>query len=84
MAKVPGWIDPTRLPQSFCRLSVYEGALFMGTRAVIPPSPRSSVLKMLPEGHPGATRTKMLAQRYVYWQGIDRAIEDRVKLSNAC
>ena len=33
-------------------LSVYEGALFMGTRAVIPPALRSRVLKMLHEGHP--------------------------------
>ena len=65
-------------------LSVYEGALFMGTRAVIPPALRSWVLKMLHEGHPGATRMKMLAQRHVYWQGINRDIEDRVKLCNAC
>ena len=65
-------------------LSVYEGALFMGTRAVIPPALRSRVLKMLHEGHPGVTRMKMLARRYVYWQGIDRDIEDRVKFCSSC
>ena len=43
-------------------LSVYEGALFMGTRAVIPPALRSRVLKMLHEGHPGVTRMKMLVR----------------------
>ena len=60
-------------------LSVYEGALFM-----IPPALRSRVLKMLHEGHPGVTRMKMLARRYVYWQGIDRDIEDRVKFCSSC
>ena len=65
-------------------LSVYEGALFMGTRAVIPPALRSRVLKMLHEGHPGVTRMKMLARRYVYWQGIDRDIEDMVKFCSSC
>ena len=47
-------------------LSVYDGALYMGTRAVIPPALRNRVLKML---HEGDIR---LARRYVYWQGIDR------------
>ena len=27
---------------------------------------------------------KMLARRYVYWQGIDSDIQDRMKLCNAC
>ena len=27
---------------------------------------------------------KMLARRYVYWQGIDRDIEDRVKFCSSC
>ena len=27
---------------------------------------------------------KMLARRYVYWQGIDRDIEDRVRLCSSC
>ena len=39
---------------------------------------------MLHEGHPRATRMKVLARRYVYWQGIDGDIEERVKLCNAC
>ena len=56
----------------------------MGTRAVIPPALRSRVLKMLHEGHPGVTRMKMLARRYVYWQGIDRDIEDRMKFCSSC
>ena len=51
---------------------------------MIPPALRSRVLKMLREGHPGVTRMKMLARRYVYWQGIDRDIEDRVKFCSSC
>ena len=65
-------------------MSVCNGVLFMGSRAVIPAILKNQVLKMLHEGHPGATRMKMLARRYVYWQGIDRDIEDRVRLCSSC
>ena len=69
-------------------LSVHEGALFLGMRAVVPLALRQRVLKMLHEGHPECTRMKLLARRYVYWQGIDRDIEEQVKkvqcLSGCC
>ena len=55
----------------------------MGTRAMIPPALRSRGLKMLHEGHPGVTM-KILARRYVYWRGIDRDIEVRVKFCSSC
>ena len=65
-------------------LSVCDGVLFMGVRAVVPSALMNRVLKMLHEGHPGATRMKMLARRCVHWRGIDRDIEDKVRLCNSC
>ena len=57
---------------------------FMGSRAIIPNKLQHRILKMLHEGHPGITRMKMLAIQCVYWQGIDRTIEDLVKSCDAC
>ena len=64
--------------------TLHEGILFMGSRAIIPNKLQHRILKMLHEGHPGITRMKMLARQCVYWQGIDRTIEDLVKSCDAC
>ena len=65
-------------------LSVHEGVLFLGMRAVVVAlALRHRVLKMH-EGHSGCTRMKLIARKYVYWQGINRDIEEQVKNCSAC
>ena len=65
-------------------LTLHDGILFMGVRAVIPKKLQQRILRMLHQGHPGITRMKMLARQSVYWHGIDRDIESMVKTCDAC
>ena len=65
-------------------LTLHDGILFMGVRAVIPKKLQQRILRMLHQGHPGITRMKMLARQTVYWHGIDRDIESMVKTCDAC
>ena len=68
-----GWDSVTDLSPDFqpykCRvgeLSVQEGCVLWGSRGIIPPQGRTSVLKLLHEGHAGESRTKMLARMYLW------------------
>ena len=65
-------------------LSVYEGCILLGNRVIIPPPGREAVLQELHEGHPGITRMRALARIYVWWPGIDAAIEKSVRLCTQC
>ena len=46
-------------------LSIQNGILFMGARAVIPKILQNCVLKMLRDGHPGISKMKMRARKTV-------------------
>ena len=65
-------------------LTLHDGILFMGVRAVIPKKLQQRILRMLHQGHPGITRMKMLARQSVYWHGIDKDVESMVKSCDAC
>lgn len=65
-------------------LSVHAGCLLRGNRVVIPPQGRANVMELLHEGHPGNSRMKSLARSYVWWPGIDRDLEDKVKSCDLC
>ncbi|XGW10499.1 hypothetical protein V3C99_012187 [Haemonchus contortus] len=65
-------------------LSVQDGCLYFGHRIVVPKSLRGAVLKQLHDGHPGMTRMKMLARRYVYWTNINKDIEENVQKCRYC
>ncbi|KFD47387.1 hypothetical protein M514_11750 [Trichuris suis] len=70
---------PGKILQFFNRqnsLSMVDGCLLSGERAVVPGSPERLVLRQLHQGHPGVVRMKALARSHVYWPGLDDQIED--------
>ena len=58
--------------------------MLWGSKVVISPKGRSSVLSMLYEAHSGINRMKGLARAYVWWPGIDEALEKCVKSCDTC
>ena len=53
--------------------------LLWGTRVVIPNKLYPTVLNELHSGHPGIVRMQAIARSYVWWPGLDKAIEHQVK-----
>ena len=83
-----GWptSDPDIQPYTSRKeeLSVLQGVVLWGNRAVIPTEGRAAVLKELHEGHPGVSRMKALARSYVWWPGMDEAIVAAVGACRTC
>lgn len=85
-----GW--PVTVEQEGCKpyvkrkleLSVLDGCLLWGSRVIVPPSGRAQVMEELHEAHPGVSRMKSLARSFVWWPGMDRALEDQVKACSKC
>ncbi|XP_021353194.1 uncharacterized protein K02A2.6-like [Mizuhopecten yessoensis] len=65
-------------------ITLHEGCLLWGMRVIIPPKLRDDVLRELHEGHIGVVRMKALARSYVWWPGIDEAIENIGKSCAGC
>lgn len=65
-------------------LSLEQGCVTWGVRVAIPEVLRYRVLDLLHDEHPGASRMKMLARSFVWWPGIDKAIEEYVKKCTIC
>ena len=51
---------------------------------VIPPQGREKILEELHHGHPGISRMKSLARSFVWWPGIDKDLEAKVKHCDPC
>ncbi|VDP33781.1 unnamed protein product [Heligmosomoides polygyrus] len=60
--------------------STHSGCLMFEDRIVIPYSIKAAVLTDLHDGHPGMSRTKMLARDYCYWSNINKNTEDKLTL----
>ena len=65
-------------------LSVVDGCILWGSRVVVPVPGRHIIIEQLHETHPGVSRMKGLARSYVWWPGLDKAIEDRVRYCHIC
>ena len=65
-------------------MGVEDGCVMCGCRMVIPKKGRERAIQMLHEAHPGIGRMKSLARSYMWWPGMDRAIEECVKKCTPC
>ena len=65
-------------------LTLIQDCLLLGSRAVLPPSMHSKILKQLHISHPGIVRMKSLARSYVWWPQITKHIEELVASCKAC
>ena len=65
-------------------LSVLDGCILWGSRVIIPPAGRAQIMEVLHEAHPGVSRMKSLARSFVWWPGMDGALEEKVKACSQC
>ena len=65
-------------------LSVHNGVLLWGSRVVVPPQGRISILHELHSAHPGIVRMKALARSYVWWPKLDVDIDHKIRACRDC
>ena len=65
-------------------LAVESGCLLWGSRVIIPPSLRETVLTELHQVHLGMSRMKSLARCYCWWPSMDSEIEQCVRSCKEC
>ena len=75
--------DPTLTPYTRRKdeLSTQNGCILWGSRVVVPPKLRNSLLHELHAGHAGSSRMKELARSYIWWPDLDADLEH---ISNSC
>ena len=76
--------DAAFLPYKQRELTVQDGLYLWGHPVVIPPVGREAVMQTLHDAHPGITRFKGLARSFVWWSGIDKDLECKVKSCQRC
>ena len=84
-----GWphaVDSVLLPYWNRRteLTIEGGCLLWGIRVVVPQKLQETVLAELHRDHPGMVRMKAVARSFVWWEGLDEAIESVVRSCQAC
>ena len=86
---IHGW--PVETPENLkpfvtCKdeLSTESRCLLWGSRVVVPPKLRAPLLKELHRSHPGVTRMKAIARSYMWWPGLDKAVEELVRNCISC
>ena len=65
-------------------LTVEGGCLLWGIRVLVPRTLQGRLLDELHQDHPGITRMKSVARSYMWWPGLDKAIENLAKSCSSC
>lgn len=65
-------------------LGVDDGIIFKGRQVLIPKTAQGEILRQLHISHQGIQNTQALARESVYWPGINKDIEDMVRLCDPC
>nr|XP_050033479.1 uncharacterized protein K02A2.6-like [Dermacentor andersoni] len=95
LARVCNWVQrgwpEGKLPEECAafvirkhELSVYQGCFLWGSRVVIPEPVRPYVMDILPTAHPGIVKMEGLARGAVWWPGIDRDVQQKVRDCARC
>ena len=66
------------------KLTVEAGCLLWGVRVIVPKKLRAAVLEELHTSHPGIVRMKSLTWLHVWWQDIDKEVEETVCNCESC
>jgi len=61
-----------------------SGIILRGNRIVVPKPLRERVFQVAHETHLGIEKTKQLLRTKVWWPGVDKYIEDRIKRCDLC
>ena len=65
-------------------LTLHDGCLLWGKRVIIPQKLQSRLLEELHVGHIGICRMKGLARSFIWWPGLDKAIEETAAHCEPC
>ncbi|XP_064488330.1 uncharacterized protein K02A2.6-like [Ornithodoros turicata] len=82
----PGHVAPDLSPfyQRQTELTLHKGCILWGMRTVVPTKLRHKLLDILHDCHIGQSKMKMLARSYIWWPGLDKDIESRVRNCEQC
>ena len=61
-----------------------DGCVLRGSRVVFPPTGHDIIVNQLYEAHSGVSWIRLLARCFVWWPGLDSAVENRVRSCEKC
>lgn len=65
-------------------LQVVNNTLLRGDRMVVPGPLQAKAMRVAHRSHPGMSTTKHLLRKYVWWPGMDRAVENFIQTCSTC
>ncbi len=89
---VNGWLEERSQVQAIVKpywdyreeLTVYDGILFKGERVLIPKSMRTEILRLIHSSHQGIVKSKQMARDILFWNGMNKQIEEVVSKCSIC
>ena len=86
-----GWPDKRTLSTDLkpylsvsAQLSVTNGLLLRGSRIIVPPSLRKTLLERLHSGHQGVTKCRERARQSIWWPGLSKQLDELVHNCPEC